>query len=45
MSPEGTAIPSATSGPLMLDAEGPAEKICFSLFILPLYPVAFGPRP
>src|ERR1700730_807700 len=41
----GAAIPSAIAGPPTLDAEGLAEKICFSLFILPLYSREFGPRP
>jgi hypothetical protein len=40
----GAAIPSALAGPLPLGAERLAEKICFSLFILPLYPVALGSR-
>ena len=39
------AIPPASTGPLTLDAEGLAEKICFRLFLLPLYPIAFGPGP
>src|ERR1700680_1427383 len=31
----GAAILTAITGPLTLDAEGLAEKICFSLFNLP----------
>ena len=39
------AIPSAIAGPLTLDAEGLAEKICFSLFILPYIQSHSGPGP
>jgi len=41
----GAAIPSAIAGPHTLDAEGPAEKICFSLFILRDIQWPSGPGP
>jgi hypothetical protein len=41
----GAAIPSAIAGPRTLDAEGLAEKICFSLFILPYIQLHSGPGP
>ncbi len=41
----GAAIPSAIAGPRRLDAEGLAEKICLSLFILPYIQSHSGPGP